>query len=120
MTISVGELAPILVPVATVFTGYLAYRAGQHTNRRQERADVVAEYERLCDDLREMIRLNNEELARLRNELKSIKAEFLEERDAWRQERIALLARIKELEKTNTRLEARLAELQAAQCEKEN
>lgn len=116
MTINVGDLAPLLVPVATVASGYFAYRAGQRNTKRQERADVVAEYERLCDDLREMIRLNNEELARLRNELKSIKAEFLEERTSWRQERLGLYARIEELEKVNARLKAQLAELDAAQC----
>ncbi len=119
MTINVGELAPLLVPVATVVSGYFAYRAGQRNTKRQELADVIAGYERLCDDLREMIRLNNEELARLRAELKRIKAEFLEERDAWREERKGLLARIRELEKTNRRLETQLGELQAAQGCKE-
>jgi chromosome segregation ATPase len=114
---SVGELAPYLIPaLAVVATGYLTYRAGQHASAREERADVVEGYDKLCEQYQKAIDLNNVEIARLRGELKEIKAQFLTERDQWKQERLGLLARIRELERTNQRLEEQLDRLQAGHC----
>ncbi|NLD44894.1 MAG: hypothetical protein GX657_15540 [Chloroflexi bacterium] len=69
------------------------------------RADAVAGYAALVKDLQA-------ELARVRERLTEVETTMRSERDAWRKERIGLLARIKELE-------ARLAELQAAEMHEE-
>jgi chromosome segregation ATPase len=115
--VSVGELASYLIPaLAVVATGLLTYRAGQRNTARQERADVVEGYDKLCEQYQKAIDLNNVEIGRLRGELKEIKTQFLQERDQWKQERLGLLARIRELERTNQRLEEQLDRLQDAQC----
>lgn len=74
---------------------------------------MVTGYEKLCDDLRAMIGLNNTELARLRAELADLKARFDSERESWSKEREALVERIAELEALNLRLERQYNQLRA-------
>jgi len=113
-----NELLPILITtlgtsVTALVVAVLTYRSARRDTTRQERADVVTAYEKLCDDLREMIRLNNEEIARLRAELAELRCRLDAERDAWSREREALVERIGELEALNQRLERQLNQLRA-------
>jgi len=110
-------LIPTVVSAsAAIMAGVLTYRATRYDTRRQAHADVMAGYAQLCDDLRAMINLNNQEIARLRMELQEMQQQLNAEREARKRERQALLQRIDELEKINQRLERRLAELQARTC----
>ena len=90
--------------ITAVAGGGLTYLATHRNITRQERVDVMAGYSQLCDDLRAMIALNNDEIARLRQELADLKCRFEVDRETWRQEREALQARISELETINARL----------------
>ena len=96
----------IVVPVVTALLGVIGtYLVTHRTIKRQEQADLMMGYSQLCDDYRAAIALNNEEIARLRQELGDLKCRFEAEREAWRREREALQARIAELEAINARLE---------------
>ena len=113
-----NELLPILITTlgtstTALIVALLTYRSTRRDTKRQERADVVTGYEQLCDDLREMIRLNNEEIARLRAELGDLRCRLDSEREAWSREREALVERIGELEALNQRLERQLNQLRA-------
>ncbi len=116
------DLLLILIPTLVTSLGALAmailtYRSTRHNTDRtadqQERAAVMTGYESLCENLREMIRVNNEEIARLRVELGELRCRLDTERDAWSREREALVERIGELEALNQRLERQLNQLRA-------
>jgi chromosome segregation ATPase len=110
----------ILIPTLVTSLGALAmailtYRSTRHNTDRtadqQERAAVMTGYESLCENLREMIRVNNEEIARLRAELGELRCRLDAEREAGSREREALVERIGELETLNGRLERQLNQL---------
>ncbi len=102
---TVDQLLAIAIPAMTaLLAAGLTYLATHRNTTRQERVDVMAGYSQLCDDLRAMIALNNDEIARLRQELADLKCRFEVDRETWRQEREALQARISELEAINARL----------------
>lgn len=108
------QLFAILMPAITALLGAgLTYLATHRNTNRQEQADVMAGYSQLCDDLRAMIDLNNQEIARLRKELTDLKCRLEADRETWRQEREALQARIGELETINARLVRQLEADQA-------
>ena len=98
------QLLALLIPLAAVLGSVLTFYATRRNINRQERADVMAGYSQLCDDLRLMIDLNNQEIARLRQEIAVLKCQFETDRETWRQEREALQMRISELEVINARL----------------
>ena len=103
-----------LMASAGVGVGSVAtYLSTRHNTTRQERADVITGYESLCENLREMIRVNNEEIARLRVEIEALQRQVDTERETWKREREALIERIAELETINTRLERQLNQLRA-------
>jgi chromosome segregation ATPase len=99
-------LATAIVAAAVGWYGH-ARKAGTEDN-----ATVIAGYDRLCANLRDMIALNNEEIARLREELRGVR----EEQSAWRVERAGLIKRIEELERINRSLRAQLDELRLGGC----
>ena len=70
-------------------------------------------YSQLLDDMRAMIDVNNQEVARLRQEYADLKCRLDLERQAWENERKALLARITELERINARLARKIIDLEA-------
>ena len=108
------QLLLILVPVVTAgMASGLTYLATRRNTHRQEQVDVMTGYAQLCDDLRAMIDLNNAEIARLRQEIATLRAHVEAEREVWRREREALQMRITELETINARLEKQLVALQA-------
>jgi len=108
------QLSAIIVPIVVALLSAVAtFLVTHRTTSRQERADVMVGYAQLCDDYRAAIALNNEETARLRQELADLKCLFEQDREAWRRERQALQARIAELETINRRLEAQLVAIQA-------
>jgi chromosome segregation ATPase len=108
------QFLAVLIPAMTaIVAAGLTYLATHRNTTRQERADAMTGYAQLCDDLRAMIELNNQETARLRQELADLKCRFEADREAWRRERQALQARIAELEAINQRLVAQLEALQA-------
>lgn len=113
-----SDLLPILIPTLVTSLGalvmaVLSYRSARGDTTRQERADIVTAYEKLCNDLRELIRINNEEIARLRAEVAALQSRLDTEREAWAREREALVERIGELETINARLERQLNQLRA-------
>lgn len=122
------DLLPILLPILITAVGSLVgtillYRSSRKDTDRQQGADIMAGYAALCDDLRAMMDVNNKEIGRLRQELCALQSELAkeraareEERLAYQQERAALLERISELEKVNTRLQEKLDAFQP-KCE---
>lgn len=100
-----------LSSLAALGVALLTYRTNRKDISRQEKADAMTIYSKLIADMQAMIDLNNVEVARLRKEQQEMKARLDEERDAWAEERKALVRRIAELEKINARLEAQIAEL---------
>jgi hypothetical protein len=111
---TVDQLLDVMKLIVTALAGGgLTYLATHRNITRQEGADVMAGYAQLCDDLRAMIDLNNQEIGRLRQELADLKCRFEQDRAAWQREREALMARIVELEAINQRLEAKLNAVQS-------
>jgi chromosome segregation ATPase len=113
-----SDLLPILIPTLVTSLGalvvaVLSYRSARGDTTRQERADVITAYESLCENLREMIRVNNEEIARLRANIEALQRQVDVERETWAREREALVERIAELEAINARLERQLNQLRA-------
>ena len=112
-SLPVGAWEALLASAGVVVGSVATYFSTRHNTARQERADVITGYESLCQNLREMIRVNNEEIARLRVEIEALQRQVDTERETWKREREALIERIAELETINTRLERQLNQLRA-------
>jgi chromosome segregation ATPase len=103
----------VLVAIASaIIAGIFGWYGHARKAQSEDSATVIAGYDRLCANLRDMIRLNNEEIGRLREELQAVRAE----QTVWREERGALIKRIDELERINRSLRAQLDELRRAGC----
>jgi hypothetical protein len=117
---TIEPFAAIIVPLVTaVLGGLVSLLVAHRTMKPQEQANLMDGYSQLCDDLRAMISLNNEEIARLRGELVDLRCRFEQDQASWRREREALLARIAELEAINGRLEGKINALQSQSDGKE-
>lgn len=107
---------PDQTAIVAIITALVAAIAGWYGHARkaqsEDNATVIAGYDRLCANLRDMISLNNDEIARLRAELQQVR----EEQTAYRAERAGLIKRIEELERINRNLRAQLDELRLHGC----
>ncbi len=112
-SLPVGAWEALLASAGVVVGSVATYFSTRHNTARQERADVISGYESLCENLREMIRVNNEEIARLRANIEALQRQVDVERETWAREREALVERIAELEAINARLERQLNQLRA-------
>ena len=102
-------LVAIVTAIVAAAVGWYGHRS---RSRSEDSATVIAGYDRLCANLRDMISLNNDEIARLRAELQQVR----EEQTAYRAERAGLIKRIEELERINRNLRAQLDELRLGGC----
>lgn len=94
----------IVAIITTLLAGAVGWYGHARKARSEDSATVIAGYNQLCENLRQMIELNNVEIARLRQELQAVR----DEQTLWRTERAVLEKRIEELERINRRLEAEL------------
>jgi uncharacterized protein YlxW (UPF0749 family) len=100
----------------TIFMGLMAYLLNRREQQRKESQTLVESYSKLLDDMRAMVNLNNEEVARLRSEVNDLETALDNERKLRVKERAALQHRIDELTAINETLQQKLAVLEGKAC----